>query len=155
MAFPKHQLWEITKGTVRTMKEHTALNAMQMPLEADARCGEQKIPAMREDAREQKSEMPAVNGFDSSASSTSKNASSTRTSGGVFLSEQVYIDSHLRSAMKMSEVRNAATQSDMGAWDHYRQALVNSDIEQLRKHYTLRGIDPVGHSRNTIIDKLL
>ena len=78
-------------------------------------------------------------------------------SGGSLLNENVYIDVHLSSALKMSASTSLNKETDIqqGPRDQYREALVEADIDHLRSACVARGIDHHGHSRNILIDKLL
>ena len=83
----------------------------------------------------------------------------TKRSGGTFVNEKLYVDSHINSAIIKSDSVSHGILGQLGSQqgprESYRMALTESDITSLRKSCELRGIEHNGLSRYTMIEKLL
>ena len=80
----------------------------------------------------------------------------TRRSGGTFVNEKLYVDSHINSAIiKSDPVSHRDLGQPSGPRESYRTALMGSDITSLRKSCELRGIEHNGLARYTMIEQLL
>ena len=86
--------------------------------------------------------------------SSSTSAKKIGHSGGR-LHNEIFVDEHLGNALKMSASINPEQNARNGPRDHYREALIEADINHIRSVCITRGIDPCGHSRNILIEKLL
>ena len=100
------------------------------------------IEAGRETLRSEQCEPPCERSEPSCSSVSSSKVS--RTSRGTLLNSSLYVDENLSRAIISEETSAANQHVDSGSLGPYRQALVNSDIQTLRKACELRGLQHQG-----------
>ena len=93
--------------------------------------------------------------FSNTLSSSVSSSDVFRTSRGTLHNSSLEKDEHLSRAIISEEASASQQHVDSGSSGPYRQALVNSDIQQLRRACELGGLQHQGHGCNTIINMLL
>ena len=113
--------------------------------------GRRTIEAGRETLRSERSKPPSERSEPPSLSSSVSSSKVSRTSRGTLLNSSLYVDENLSRAIISEETSASKQHVDSGSSGPYRQALVNSDIQQLRRACGLRGLQHQGHGRKYII----
>ena len=79
----------------------------------------------------------------------------SRSSSGTLINSSTYVDEHIKRVIVSDKTEASNDQADMGTLGPYREALVQSDIQKLRRVCELRGLRHDGQDRSNIIEMLL
>ena len=79
----------------------------------------------------------------------------SRSSSGTLINSSTYVDEHIKRVIVSDKTEASNAQADMGTLGPYREALVQSDIQKLRRVCELRGLRHDGQDRSNIIEMLL